>query len=74
MPAQIQLSQSEHIADVKKFKDAHLIACRSNIGNNTFSAFFNRLVTLKKILSGEIPEPKYYQYRGFIDAHNRNLN
>lgn len=72
LPAEIRLSQCENIVDVKKFINAELSTCRANM-SKTFEAAYDRLVTLKKILSGEISEPRYFQFRGFIDAHNNAI-
>lgn len=76
LPESIRLSNSEGITNVDLFVKSHLKIARENAGNpkGTFSKFYERLVLLKKILSKEIPEPKYFQFRNFIEAQNSALN
>ena len=50
LPHQIELIPSQKIIDVSKFIDSHLAAARNNIGKNTFSAFYDRLVMLKTLI------------------------
>lgn len=50
LPEEIELFPSQKIMDVPKFIDSHLAAARNNIGKNTFSAFYDRLVKLKELL------------------------
>ena len=74
LPNSIRLTYSEEIQDVKAFIASHIFIAREHAGSarGTFSAFYDRLVQLKKIISGEVPEPKYFQFRSFWGEHTLN--
>jgi hypothetical protein len=50
-PQEIQLTECEKITEVTKFVNASLSTCRANMGVKTFAAAYDRLVTLKDLLS-----------------------
>lgn len=50
----IKLNGYTTILNPSKFIESHFLTLRANMANDTFSTFFERLVTLKKILLNEI--------------------
>ncbi|WP_207515997.1 DUF6965 family protein [Longitalea luteola] len=50
LPEEIEVMQAQKVIDVQKFIKNHLACARANIGKNTFSSFYERLVKLKELL------------------------
>lgn len=50
LPGQIQLTPWERVTDVRACVDAHIRVLKSNPGKKLFLPYWNRLVSLSKII------------------------
>ncbi|WP_439650918.1 DUF6965 family protein [Longitalea arenae] len=53
LPQEVEVIKAQKVTDVPKFIKNHLSCARANIGKNTFSAFYERLIMLKELLQNQ---------------------